>query len=242
MPIPLSARFLSLIVHDLRNPLNAIDLSLQVIDQEVPPGCPDLEDDLRMVRENTAQIERMLKHLADYSRLLDEPVRLTPMPFDARRFLADLVEDHAARSPAGAAAPVTLEVRPGCPAEVDLDQARAQVAIRHVLANALAAAEGAVPVRLVLDGTPARLVLAAHVDRVPHASVKPAALRPDGFDRLMGSPAGRLSLELTIAARISELFGGSARLDVEPGRGTAVVLDWPARIAATAGLGDRDAE
>ena len=242
MPIPLTARFLSLIVHDLRNPLNAIDLSLQVIDQEVPPGHPDLEDDLRMVRENTAQIERMLKHLADYSRLLDEPVRLTPMAFDIRRFLTDLVEDHAARSPAGNGPPVTLEVRPGCPSEVELDQARAQVAIQHVLANALAAADKVAPVRLALDGAPGRLTVEAWVDRPPHSSVVPAVLRPDAFDRLMGNPAGRLSLELTIAARVSELFGGSARLEVDPGRGTAVVLDWPARIAGNAGREMRNGE
>ena len=229
MPIPLSARFLSLVVHDLRNPLNAIDLSLQVIDQEVPPGCPDLEDDLRMVRENVAQIERMLKHLADYSRLLDEPVPLTPAPFDPRRLLSDLVEEHASRAPVGSDPLMTLEIRPGCPAVVELDQARAQVAIQHILANALAAADTQVPVRLSGDGGPNRLILAARVDRPPHPSVGSMALRPDTFDRLLGIAAGRIGLELTVAARVSELFGGSARLDVDAGRSSTLVLDWPAR-------------
>ena len=55
--------------------------------------------------------------------------------------------------------------------------------------------------------------------------------RPDQFERLAGSAAERRGLDLAIASRISELFGGSARLVAEPERRTAVVLDWPSRLA-----------
>ena len=232
MPTPFSSRFLSLVIHDLRNPLNAIDLSLQVVDQEIPPGNPDLEEDLRMVRENVAQVERMLKALSDYSRLIEEPVRVTPMLFDPSRLVSDILEEAAHRAGTGAAPPATLEIRPGCPAAVELDQGRAHLAIQHLLANALIAAEGATPVRFVMDGSPARLVLAARVDRAPHSAVAATELSPETFDRLVGTPVGRLGLELTIAARVSELFGGSARLDVEPGHSTTLVLDWPTRAEA----------
>lgn len=229
MTIPLTARFLSLVVHDLRNPLNAIDLSLQVIDQEVPEGHAELEEDLKMVRENVAQIERMLKHLADYSRLLDEPVRLTPMLFDPRRLISDMVEEFSTRTKGGPPASIRLEVLPGCPAEVELDQFRAQTAIQHLLANAIGTAENS-PIRIILDGTPGRLAIEAAVERPPHPSVEPAPLRPDDFERLLGTPASRVGLELSIVARISELFGGNARLGVTKGRGTSVYLEWPARM------------
>jgi signal transduction histidine kinase len=38
-------------------------------------------------------------------------------------------------------------------------------------------------------------------------------------------------MDLAIVARITELFGGTARLDLVEGHGTVVVLDWPARVS-----------
>ena len=45
-------------------------------------------------------------------------------------------------------------------------------------------------------------------------------------------------MDLAIAARVSELFGGTARLEAVQGQGTAIILDWPARIAAASGAPD----
>ncbi len=232
MPVPIHPRFLSLVVHDLRNPLNAIDLSLQLIDQEIPPGCPELAEDILMVRENVAQVERMLATLADYSRLIEEPVRVTPMLFDPSRLVSDLLDEAAHRSGPSEFPPATLEVRPGCPPSVELDQGRAHTALRYVLANTLIAAEGAVPVRFAMDGSPDRLVISARVERPPHATLVSTNLDPDCFERLIPTPIARLGLDLTIAARISELFGGTARLAVEPRGSTTVILEWSRQVSA----------
>jgi hypothetical protein len=60
------------------------------------------------------------------------------------------------------------------------------------------------------------------------------------FERLKGDMAQgyanldwiaeRRGLDLAIAARVSEMFGGTARLDAVEDRGTTVVLDWPTRL------------
>ncbi len=68
------------------------------------------------------------------------------------------------------------------------------------------------------------------VDKPPPTTVSSMDIRPDKFERLAGSAAERRGLDLAIAARVSELFGGSARLEVEPGRRSTIVLDWPQRI------------
>jgi len=47
----------------------------------------------------------------------------------------------------------------------------------------------------------------------------------------MGIEPDRLGLDLAIVARVTELFGGTARLEVEDGRGSTIVLDWPTQIA-----------
>jgi hypothetical protein len=56
------------------------------------------------------------------------------------------------------------------------------------------------------------------------------ALRPDAFERICGVAAERRGLDLAIAARVSELFGGTARLDAVEHRDTTVILDWPTRL------------
>jgi hypothetical protein len=57
-------------------------------------------------------------------------------------------------------------------------------------------------------------------------------LGPSSFERLCGFAAERRGMDLAIAAKVSELFGGSARLELTASRGTVVVLDWPERLAA----------
>ena len=44
--------------------------------------------------------------------------------------------------------------------------------------------------------------------------------------------AERRGLDLAIAARVTELFGGTARLEVEPGQRSALILEWPERLGA----------
>jgi signal transduction histidine kinase len=67
---PIDSKFLALVVHDLRTPLNVVGLSLRMIDQAVPRNDPDLLEDLKFVEENFKQIERMLSQLSDFCRPL----------------------------------------------------------------------------------------------------------------------------------------------------------------------------
>lgn len=228
METSLNPRFLSLVVHDLRTPLNVIGLSLHIIDRSVSSDQAEIVEDLRAIRENVTQMERMLTYLADYCRLVVEPVRLAAESFDPLPMLEELVETQAMRAPPGVP-PVQLEVRPGSPNAVELDQRQARLAIQHALNNALASANGQ-PVRVSLGGGPGRWVTEIDVARPPRSSIRSTPLRSDLYERLIGTAEDRLGLDLAIVARVSELFGGSARLDVTEGRGTTIVLDWPARL------------
>jgi len=227
--IPIDARFFPLVVHDLRTPLNVIGLSLRMIEQAVPKGNADLEEDLRFVEENFKQIERMLTQLSDYYRLYEEGV-VTPAEFSPPRLLDEVIENRAVKM-GTKAGPVQLKVEESCPSEAALDPVRARQAIQYALANATASANGGgvlVKARGGLD--PDRWVIEVGIDHPPPPSVKAFDLRPDLFERLCGTAAERRGMDLAIAARISELFGGTARLDVDERRGTTIVLDWPTRL------------
>ena len=83
--------------------------------------------------------------------------------------------------------------------------------------------------RVVLKGESDGWITEIAVDLPPPPSVQPVVLHPMAFERFCGCEAERRGLDLAIAAKVSELFGGTARLDVREGRGTSIVLDWPTR-------------
>ena len=228
METSFNPRFLSLVVHDLRTPLNVIGLSLHILDRSVAPDQAEIVEDLRAIRENVSQMERMLSYLADYCRLVAEPVRLSAEAFDPRTMLEELVEVQAQRA-RGGAPPVRLEIRAGCPPVVELDPRQARLAIQHALNNAIASSNGQ-PVQVRVGGNPDRCLIEIDVDRPPRSSLRATPLRSELVERLIGTAEDRLGLDLAIVARVSELFGGSARLDVAEGRGTTIILEWPARL------------
>ena len=229
-PLPsIDPQFLSLVIHDLRSPLNVIGLTIRAITQTVPQRSAELDEDLTFLQDNARQIEKMLAQLGDYCRLIEGESQVSAVEFDPRRFLSDFLEDRRGR-PGTEPTPVHLELADSSPHEVALDPQRVRLALQHSLANAINAA-GEAPVRLRSGGGTGRWVVEMIVDRPPPPTVRSIELRPDRFERLAGSAAERRGLDLAIAARVSELFGGSARLEVEPGRKSTVVLDWPDRLA-----------
>jgi signal transduction histidine kinase len=225
--MPTDSRFFPLIVHDLRTPLNVVGLSLRMIEQALPRGNPELLEDLRFVEEGFKQIERMLSQLSDYCRLFEPEAPVDAVEFSPERLMSEVVETRSLKA-GPTAVPVHVEVRQSCPPEARLDQTRAKQAIQYALTNALAAAKGE-GVHVALHGGPDRWVTEFSVNHPPPPSVSSVELRPDLFERLCGTAAERRGMDLAIAARISEMFGGAARLEVDETRGSTIILDWPAR-------------
>jgi signal transduction histidine kinase len=202
-----SPQLLSLIIHDLRTPLNVIGLSLRMVNHSIPKGDPDLDQDLRFLEENFNQIVRMLAQLSDFHRLHNQDPTLDPIEFSPRRLVEEMVEGPLTGS--GSKAGVSVEVLDTCPTEVALDPLRARLALQYALTNALNAAEGK-PVRVVLRGGEGRWVTEMVVDQPPPDTVKAVDLSPLAFERLCGSARERRGMDLAIAAKVSEFFGGSA--------------------------------
>jgi len=225
---PIDAQFCSLVVHDLRTPLNVIVLSLNMIEHSLPRNDPDVEESIRFIKENYRQIEQMISQLSDYARLFENGAPLCVSEFEPRRLVEALIESNKSR-PQSRMSPVVLDIQPTCPGEASLDQLRARMAIEYALLNASAASEGGL-VRLTLRGEPQRLVIEVANDQPPRASVTSHRLESDVIERLCGSPGERRGMDLAIAVRITEMFGGTARLEAIKGRGTAVILDWPTHI------------
>lgn len=219
--------FLALVVHDIRNPLNVIKLTLRLLSQSVPKGNTDLAEDLRIIDENSREIERMLINVVDYMKLFEAESIFPAFDFSPSRLVDELLEERAERlGPNGVK--VVIDHDPSTPGEVSLEQGLARLAIQYVLENA-SAASGTLPIRLRTQGGPDRWQTLVTVDLAPACSVKSVELSTRSFERLNGIERERRGLDLAIAARVSEIFGGAARLEVVNGEQSTIVLDWPAR-------------
>ncbi|MDB5350802.1 MAG: signal transduction histidine kinase [Planctomycetota bacterium] len=221
-----SSKYLEVVIHDLRTPLNVINLALRMIDETEAARTPELAEDLSMIRSNSLEIERMLLDLVDFSRLPNTRADLSRDRFDPRRMLDEVVEDYRAQL---STSQVEVDVV-DAPSVVTLDHARAKMAAQKALAN-VAAASGGSLIRVRLYGKRDRCVLTFEIGVSPRDSVKTHTIDPENFQRLRGTAAERRGLDLSIVGRVSELFGGSARLEAMPGQGTALVLDWPVELA-----------
>lgn len=221
----LGAHFMALMIHDLRSPLNVLKMTSAMLNMTMPKDDPNTEEDLQALEDNITTQEWLLKALEDYFALFQPGRPMSPSLFSPRRLVTELLEP--ARIGFGSKTTgVSLNVNGRCPAEALLDAKLAHKALTYALANAAVAAEGT-PVRVEVDGSPGRWVTRVIIDQPPRECVVPLSLNPFAFERLSGIAAERSGLDLAITSKISELFGGSARLDAEPGRRTAIVLDWP---------------
>lgn len=224
-PIPIDVRLLAMVVHDIRNPLNVIGLTLRVIEQLPASQRAELQEDLGFLRDNAGQIEKILSVLSDLCRLgdLGPP---GPVELDPRRYIEDILAERAHRAQEKAY-PASFVAGPGTPASVHADPIHVRLAFLCALTNAVAATDRPLAVRT--DGADGRWTVAIEIDRPPPSTVHGETLRAEEFERVIGSPSERRGLDLAIAAWISDLSGGTVRLDIDPGRRSAIVLDWPVK-------------
>ena len=82
------ARFLAMVSHELRNPLNPIALTAAALEQD--PSLPtEVKQDMALIRHNVDLEVRLIEDLLDLSRLGSGKLRLRLEPLDLRQPLAE---------------------------------------------------------------------------------------------------------------------------------------------------------
>jgi signal transduction histidine kinase len=228
MQIFASSKTQEVVIHDLRTPLNVISLALRMLDTAALARSPELAEDLAMIRSNSTELEKMLSLLVDASRLPTGGESLDCEPTDIRRLIEEAVAEmaHKASMP-----PLELRFEGPSPLTVNLDPQKARMAFQKALMNA-SSASGGKPVEVLvgaLDDAGAIVRISTSIP--PRDTVVSHEIDPRDYQRILGTPGERRGIDLAVAASICQLFGGRARLEAEPGRGTTIVLEWPSRAA-----------
>jgi signal transduction histidine kinase len=229
--------FVATASHELRTPLASLDGMLELLDDDLRGGAPDLEDArvlLERARAQSRRLARLANDLLDLSKL-DAEVALRSEPVElgeiSRAVVAELELASRERgvriSAAEGATPVWALADPGSVAQI----------VRILLDNAVSVTPAGGEVRIILAlGEHVELSVADDGPGVPEAE------REVIFERFKRGSAtrgrGGFGLGLAIGRELAERMGGGLALDHgcdhEQGAGATFTLALPAARAAVA--------
>lgn len=221
---------LSLIAHDFRNSVNAINMSAHMIRSDMPEGYPDLDADVQLLQESIGSLTEMLKVLTDIAGVLERTPQVECREFDSREMLAEVITD--VERDAACRDRIALRYDDSCPDVVNLDPGIVRKALVYAVKNTLNHADGAM-IELSSLGVGDRWVIMLH-DPVP-MNLGGQSGDGDGdslrMTRLLSCRRERRGADLEIAARLCEYLGGSVRLSDRGDLGAELRLDWPVNAA-----------
>ncbi|UCC82463.1 MAG: sensor histidine kinase, partial [Gemmatimonadota bacterium] len=209
--------FAASLAHEIRNPLTAVRVDLQTVEEQLPD-----DSSLREPLESAlAEIERLnltvkdTLEVARRGRIGSQPVELSDPLNAAARAARPAFEARGAT--------LTVEAAPQQPLTVRGDTGALEQLFLNVIQNAAQALEagGAAVVRVGREGESA--VVTVHDDGMGI----PAEALERIFDPLFSTKEGGTGLGLTIARRIARAAGGDIRVESPSGKGTTVEIRLP---------------
>lgn len=239
------SRFLALMSHEMRTPLNSVTGYAEVLARR-----PSMESDalvqLGHIQRSGDALLMLVEDVLEISRG-DDTLDVTPLT------LASVIEDAAAASVIQAAdkgLTLTIDIRPDALAPTLGDRRRLRQALHHLIGNAVKFTErGGVTVVADRIGDDVEIVVAdtgpgfdpADADRLFQAFVQ-------GDDSISRTHIGA-GIGLSLVKRQATLMGGEVLIDSRPGTGATFTLKLPLALAAPATapvphqvVGDDDAD
>jgi signal transduction histidine kinase len=216
-------RLTSGVAHEVKNPINAIVVHLEVLRQKLKEIDPDTRRHMDVIGSEIQRLDRVVQTLVDFTRPVD--LRLSEM--DLRRMVDDVV---MLASPAAEQHKVHIERQAGkdpLPVRMDADLVK-QALLNIVLNGVQAMPEGG---RLLMavrrDGDGALITV-----RDQGAGI-PADIRDKVFNLYFTTKKGGSGIGLAMAYRVVQLHHGTVEFTSVPGHGTTFYLRFP--MAESAG-------
>jgi two-component system sensor kinase FixL len=222
--------FLSIASHELRTPITALQLQLQMIQrsadrkrEEWPAWMAAKVDALE---RQTRRIAVLVNELLDVSRMRLGRLQLKLEDLDLREVVRETV-DHLEHEGASYGSAITLEARGPAPGR--WDRLRIEQVLTNLLSNAMKFGPGKpISVEVEPDGDRVRVVVRDRGIGIAEDDRQRIFQR---FERAVPAQHfGGLGLGLYIARQIVEAHGGRIDVEAEGGEGTAFRVELP-RIA-----------
>ena len=218
--VRLRETFLSVAGHELRGPMTALQLRLQILQRR-----PELagNSDLQAARRNVARMEVLTRELLDVARLQKGRFELQKRPVE----LGELVRQVIARMSDEAEATATsIAFEAEAPVQGQWDPDRIDQILTNLLLNALKYGRGK-PISVRVERRAAKAVLSVADQGI---GIAPADQKRifERFERAVpeGSYDG-IGLGLWIAREIARAHGGQIGVESEQGKGATFTVELP---------------
>jgi len=208
------------IAHEVRNPLNSVQINLSILGQELSELVADPESHVFVVLAKiAAEIKRLDDFVSEFLRFARPPklnverLPMTPLVSDLAAFI----------TPEFSKKGVALSLESGSPETARVDGFQLKQAILNLVLNALRATAAGGHVVLRTAGDDRRFEVSVIDDGEGMApETREAAFTPFFTTRPEGTGLG-----LPLVRRIAEHHGGWVELTSAPGQGTTVTMVFP---------------
>jgi signal transduction histidine kinase len=207
------------LAHEIRNPLNALNLNMQLLDEELPAGSSQRRM-LGITRDEIHRLERLVTDFLLYAK----PRRLERSGTPAAELFAacgELLEPELRRRGA------RLEFIDRTGGELlDIDREQLQQLLINLVQNALLASredEEHPVIELVAEHQDGQVVLAVKDQGVGMESHE----RDQIFEAFFSTRRGGTGLGLAVVQRIARAHGAEVEVESAPGAGTTIRVRLP---------------
>jgi signal transduction histidine kinase/CheY-like chemotaxis protein len=227
-------RFLTLLAHELRDPLGAVRHATQVLDRVGSQASLAVEQRAVIVRQ-TSRMAHLIEDMLDVYRVLAGKVAVPRVPVDLRRVAALCLQALAGEFEAMRQR-VTFSAGAG-PLTVEGDAQRLGQVITHLLTNASRHTPQGGRIDLSLERDDGEAVVRVRdtgvglpPDKLPHLFEQFAEAEAEAD--LENQPEARLKMGLTLVHRLVELHDGRVSAwSRGPGKGSEFIVRLPLKAA-----------
>jgi len=218
--IKTAQRIARIVAHEVRNPLQSIEMLLAVLVEE--PSSVERTRLAEAMHEEVQLLDQVVSRMLKSS--IGDDIELQTHPFDVGRLLARAYELHA---PAARSAGVTLTLAADTPLSLEGDQALLGRCIENLILNALQHARSLVTISASI--TVGRLALEISDDG--------PGIDPLVADRLfeanVSQRRGGAGLGLALVHAVVQAHGGQVTATGAPGGGARFIIELPIRQTAS---------
>jgi len=218
--------FLSIASHELRTPVTALQLQLQLLHRATRRSVEELprllESKMDVLERQTHRIALLVNELLDVSRMRLGRLELRQEELD----LADVARDvlsHLHGEIGRTGSRLSLDLRP---ARGRWDRLRVEQVITNLLLNAAKFGEGK-PISIAVDGDPLRARIRVS-DRGIGIALDAQSRVFERFERAVPTEHfGGLGIGLYVVRQVVEAHGGEVRVESTPGAGATFTVELP---------------
>jgi hypothetical protein len=208
------------VAHEVKNPLNAILLHVEVARARLKQGEADVSPQMEVISREILRLDRVVKTFLDFTRPVELKYRVVPLR-DVVREIEELTR------PQAEAAKVRMTVEPDSEGvDVRVDRDMFKQALLNVVVNAIQSMKDGGELRIECSsaGDTAEIRI---VDTGPGI---PPELRDKIFRLYFTTKQGGSGIGLAMTFRIVQLHDGTIDFSSEPGKGTTFVIRLPIAV------------